>query len=67
MKGLKPFHVWNDNGKVMQSGWFILPDELHDFGPTINGNKQARAYIAGMKQLSLFAAGTYKMVVPESI
>lgn len=49
---LKPFKIWNDNGKVMQSGWMLHPAQLADFGNTTQGKIEAGAFISGMLTLA---------------
>jgi len=47
LPGKQPFHIWNHNGIVKQSGWLVLPEDLRTFTGR-NKGKEAGAFIDGM-------------------
>jgi hypothetical protein len=44
----RPFEIWQEDGKVKQSGRFALPEVLESFENTNHGRREAGAFIAGM-------------------
>jgi hypothetical protein len=44
--------IWQENGKVRQSGQPNLPEYLAEFKDTYEGRKQAEIYILGMVRLA---------------